>query len=218
MEREPLSSSANHIMKLTKSYESKITQFLDALNRARDGIAEAGRILVELVESNENTYEIIMKRCPGVTLEFLETLERVGHGRLDHRLLCNPSWAAMRATRTALPIEAQKQLVDGYVQVAVKNNGGVVVKPKRMDELTRHEASRLIADDHLRTPDEQIKIMRDREVVKAATSMRYMILDGKVTFLERVTLTWAELTELANKIAPKASELQGAMMSNQVRV
>src|SRR5512146_752330 len=108
---------------LTKTYQAKVEQFRNALSSAKQDLIAAGKLLVEMVEENEETFEILVGQCR-VTLPFLEALERIGRGKLDPLFLTDPSPAAQRAVTVALPIKEQTRLKTG-VAVAIRSNGGI---------------------------------------------------------------------------------------------
>ena len=200
---------------ITKTFQSKITAFRDALSGARSNLLDAGKILVEMLDENENTFELLVSQKIA-TLPMLESLERVGRGQLDPALLTDVSPMAQRAVSQALPIKEQKQILTGYVAIAVKDNGGFRVEQKRASETTAHEAARAVGEGRIRTPDEQIEIIKQQQANRQARSYRYEIRGDRVIFHEECSFTWKELVELADKIKPKAEDIEFSMKKSQI--
>ena len=204
-------------MKLTKTFESKIDQFQAALNATADGLVTAGKLLVEMIEENENTFEIILTRIKTASLPFLEALERVGRGQLRPELLLNPAPAAQRTVQFALPIKVQDKIATGYLETVVKDGDGFLIKHKKMDELTAHESARVIGTDGIRTVEQQKAIIKEQIENRAAREMRFEIRNDRVVFHTEHAWTWSELEEIADKIKPKAVDIEKEIKKNQVR-
>jgi hypothetical protein len=203
-------------MKIQKHIQKQIEAFQNALQSARDGLRDAGRILCEILDAEPNAFEMILASVPGITLNSLETLERIGRGRLEPRLITDPSPAAERAIRKAIPIDQQKRLLEMPQEVVARDNGGFRVKQKRIDEMTYKDAHILIGDDGIRDVDAQKAILLDENRRKAESSLRYEIRGDKVTFHADVTLTWSELLELAEKVKPDPKDIEESIKRRQV--
>lgn len=202
---------------IAKSYQSKLEAFNLALNGAKQNLLDAGRILCEMLDEDSDTFEHILESNRGVTLRFLESLERIGRGQLEPLLLTDPSPAAQRAVAQALPMEDQKQLTSGFVPVAVKDNGGVKVVQKQMSEITAQEAARVIGSGTIRTADEQIEMLKQADAAQAASKMRYAIKGDKIHFYTGADFTYSELLTLLTKIEPKAEDIEAAIAANQIK-
>lgn len=200
---------------LTKPFQSKIESFGAALADIKNGIERAGKLVVEMLEENESTFEILCGQYR-VSLPFLEALERVGRGQLDPRLLQDGSDTAWRAISQALPIEQQRKLIDAAIPVAVRDNGGVRIENKRLPEITAREASIVIGDGKIRTADEQIELLKQKAATQAAKSLRYEIRGDRVRFHDGAEFDWSGLMEIANKIQPKAEDIEAQMKRNQI--
>lgn len=200
---------------LTNTLQSKIESFRDALSGARQNLITAGKLLVEMLDENEDAFEILVAQKVA-TLPMLESLERVGRGQLDPALLTDVSPAAQRAIAKALPPQAQKQLLTGFVPVAVQDNGGFKVEQMRMADLSQHQAARVIGDGVIRTVEAQCEIIKEQLATRAAHSLRYELRDGRIIFHEDTVFTWRELIELADKIKPRASDIEADIKRSQV--
>lgn len=173
-------------------------------------------MLVEMLAENEDTFEILIaqKVC---TLPMLESLERVGRHQLDPALLTNTSPAAQRAITQCLPPKEQKQVLTGYVPLVVRDNGGFKVEQVRGDEMNAHQASQAIRRGRILPESEQIEVIKEQLASKAARSLRYELRGDRIVFHEESSFTWAELVELAEKIKPKATDIESSIKRNQIK-
>jgi hypothetical protein len=203
---------------LSVAYTSRMTAFKAALDGAKNDLKTAGEILVELVKENENTFEIIVRECPGITEPFLQALYRIGRGQLDPLLLQDPSPAAQRAVRLNLPIAEQRKLTTAKIEVARpgKNGGGDTVVKKSLDELTQKEVSRVIGEKGIRTVKEQVAIIKNEQAAKKVTAARYEIFNNRIIFHEGATFDYFQLMDLASKIAPKAQDIEASVKQKQI--
>jgi len=199
---------------ITKTYQAKIEAFNDALNGARVNLLDAGKILCEMLDENEDTFEILLREIRGVRLSMLEALERVGRGELEPLLLTDISYAAQRAVSNYLPKEDQKKLVSGTVKVVVENDNNYEVVEKRLDEMHVRDAKLAIGPGALRTPEEQIEILEEQK--KLEKKVRYRILGDKIRFYATTELTWSELTDICMKLKPKAGDIESAIKKGQI--
>lgn len=216
--REPsLESETNKHMKalITKSFQSKIEAFTEALTGARSNLLRAGQLLVEMLEENEDTFELLVTQKVA-SLPMLESLERVGRGQLDPLLLTDTSPAAQRAISQAIPPKDQKRLLTGLIPVAIQDNGGIRIEQRRMDELNTWQAAQAIGDGKIRTAEEQIDVVRERIEARAARSLRYEIRGDRVIFHEESSYTWKELEEIAAKIKPQARDIEAEIKRKQI--
>ena len=204
-------------MKLTKHIETKINEFKSALSGAAEGVLLAGKILCDIVDAEPDAYEIMLTECKGVTLPFLEALERVGRGKLLPELLLNPAPACQRAIGESLNIKEQNRLLTGTIPTVIRENGGVRTVNKRLEELSAHEAVRVVGDGKIRTPEEQIEVLKTQEAQKAARELRYEIRGSRVIFHSTHAWEWSELIDISEKIKPKAADLEKAIRANQLK-
>lgn len=208
-----------NIMKaLTKSYTSKIEQLRTALGGIKQDLITAGKLLVEMIEENEDTFEILVGQ--GVaSLRTLEALERIGRGKLDPLLLTDPSPIAHRAISQALPMAQQRQIQSQTIAVAYDNgDSGYAIKHKRKDEITLAESYRIIGDGRIRTADEQIEILKASKARVLSRNAAYVIDQerGCVRLLEDREFTYEQLCELAEKIKPRAEDIAKSMVKRQI--
>jgi len=204
-------------MKPTKTYESKFIAFTEAVTQLGQSAKRAGQLLCEMLDENPDTFEYILKKCPHATLPWLESLEAIGRGRLDERLLLDPSPAAQRAVSQALPIKEQTRLLEMPIQVAVRDNGGVRIENKRMQDIRAYEAPRVIRDGKILSAEEQTALIKDEISHRAARDVRYIIEGDAVEFLARCRFKLSELEEILSKLKETATlALEGEMKKGQI--
>lgn len=206
-------------MKLTKSIETKMERFLQAIIGSEEQLVVAGKILVEMIDENPETdiCAELLSRNRNLTSAILESLENVGRGRLKAKFLLDPSPAAQRAIAQALPIEEQAKLTDGYIPVAREREGKIIVQQCAMSELSPPEARRAIADGKVRTAAEQVQQIKLEYAGRYNRNQRYETDKNMVRFFSHQWWTWAELQDICTKIAPKASEIGASIKANQLR-
>lgn len=209
-------------MKLTITLRNKLEQFNAALTSARDGLKRAGEILVEMLEEDPDVFDLILQQNPSLDLGLLISLERVGRGQDDYRLLIARGEAARRALSYGLPIAQQKALIELPIPVAVKNGDGEIkTVQKRMDELTRDETIRVIAPEGLRSPEEQAELIEQAEDAREEQKLKWAVHGTSITFHGNVTLGWRDLEKLLEQIRPKinassVSEIKAEIERRQV--
>ncbi len=216
--REPSPASAvNPIMKPTKTYQSKFIAFKEAIAQLGQSAKQAGQLLCEMLDEDSNTFEFILKECPHATLSWLESLEAIGRGRLDERLLLDSSPAAHRAIAQALPIKEQTRLLETSIPVAVRENGGIRIESKRMQDIKAYEAPRIIRDGKILTPEQQTVIIKEELSNRAARNVRYIIEGDSVEFLSHSRFKMSELEEILGKLKQTATDaLEGDLKKAQV--
>jgi len=203
-------------MKIQIHIEKQIAALKEALVGARTQLVQAGKIVAALVDSEPEAYEMILKKIPSLTLSGLETLERIGRGKLDERLVTDASPAAERAMRMALPIEEQRTLIDRPVAVVEMVNGHVNVQQKRLPELTGRDAKLLIGETGLRSVAEQTALLEAQATRDEKLRQRYHVESGVVVFHANVRMTWAEMMEVAKQIEPKAADIESSIKRRQI--
>lgn len=202
--------------KPTKAFTQKIEAFKEALSAARQDIVRAGKLLVEMIEENENATEILI-RDRIAPRQLLEALEEVGRGKLDPLLLTDPSPAAQRALSQAMPMADQRRLTTGFVPVAVKNSsGGFEVQNKRMEEINVTESYRVIGDGKIRSPEEQMQIIQQQEAERALRERRFVVRGDKIEVIRHAVFSWKEWMEIGEMAKPKPIDIQASIQKNQI--
>ncbi len=141
--------------------DEKITHFLTTLNLGLEWVADAGKELVAMLDTNPSAFMDILDTKPPawVTVEVLRTLEAIGRGQISPELLIVPLHVFSRLS--VLPPDEQMAAVTKGVEVVSRvSNGGYHKTSKPACRLTRQEASRAIGPNGFRTPAEQRKMLK----------------------------------------------------------
>lgn len=170
-----------------------ISEKWDALGGLMDdmkrNIMEAGKLVCWLLDNDDDARAKF--RRSGLTPSFYGRLEKVGRGVLLPELAENTLFAK-------LPIDQQKQIVQGKVQAVIETQDGkfdtVQVDILQADPIT---VMRCIAPDHIRTPQEQRQyIERSRKHVVSSDELSkvpWRVVGAKVEFTKPCVLTRADM-------------------------
>ena len=191
-------------MKLQKQQLS-IDGLIAALSRGRDAIQEAANIMVALVDRDPRIYEKIIKQAPTLSLNLLTTLEKVGRGQIYGALLFDSSPGARRLL--TLPYSAQKEHYEKPLKVVSVKAGKKVVTEKTIAQLSPAEVRTAIADDHVRTVDEQSKLIEVEVEKPRQQAQRYTILkNGNLLILAQTEFTPSQLQDIYERVTAKAMQ------------
>ena len=140
--------------------DPRIRQFSELVAAGIVAWTKAGQLLCRLTEENPGAHAEIIADNPHLTPEVLVAFERIGRREL-HPYLAMDSSPASRAL-AALPYDEQARLYREKVCVVVNTLDGPVERQKRVCDLTKQEAGRVIGEKGIRTPAEQRKLLRPR--------------------------------------------------------
>ena len=130
-------------------------------------------MLVEIVDDKPDAYELIFAMFPDVDLKLLNTLEQIGRGQLNLKLLLHEAYASRRAL--SMPPKEQIKLTTGYVPVVVNHDHGIHhVKQKSVFEMTRVEADQVmdLESGCLRNVEQQLDYRRQCDERQAVPDPR----------------------------------------------
>lgn len=151
--------------------KSKISQFSTLVEAGIAAWAEAGKILVSLVDSSEDAYAEILASVPWMTLEVLKGFERIGRREVLPQLIVDHSAGARHLAK--LPYRDQEKLINAEFEVLALGGSERAVK-LRLQSLTPKQVSILFDGHRVRTIEEQKakerKITGFRDVPTARTS------------------------------------------------
>jgi hypothetical protein len=196
-------------MKLQKTQIS-IDGLFDALSRGRDAIKEAAEIMVALADQDPRIYEKIIKSQPGISLNLLYTLERVGRGTLYDALLFDNSPGARRLL--TMPFSQQKEYYEKPIKVVTMVSGKPTQSEKPIQQLTPQEVRVAFSDTGIRTEGEQVKVLEEiSRPHKAQPAQRYEIMpDGTfIVHLPETAFTPSQLQDIYEQVKNKAMKSLG---------
>jgi len=173
--------------KITKT--PTVNDFISALNRGEEAIREAATILCQMVDHDPKTYEKIHKET-GIHWNVLGNLERVGRGAMHYAML---------------PASQQAECYDKGIQVVNITGGKTIVESKKPQELTMQEARVVFDVKHVRTIEEQVKVVKQpKPATPAKAAQRYSIADDKLTVFAATVFTMSQLQDILEQMKSKA--------------
>jgi hypothetical protein len=204
-------------------------EILQAFVRGIDNIEEnatiCGAAVVKLTERHGEkvAFDMFMRASTKVSLSVLYSLQRVGNHLLHPFYLTHSTPIARLAMRGELAMKYQAHLASGgYVPVAVRtSSGGFMEKLKNQTEIKADEAKYLKnAKGQVIGADKQWEArLADQAAKKLRESrQKYVVDNGKIRFLSVKHLySYDELIKAAEKIKPKASDIESSLKSNQIK-
>ena len=183
-----MSDRKNEVV-LAKQINDSWSKLSVALDSVRSNVLEAGKLVCFLLDNDTDARDKFRKA--GLTPSFYTRLEKVGRGVLLPELAENSMYSR-------LPIDQQKQIVQGKVSAVIEKADGtfdtVQVDVLRADVVTQ---MRCIASDHIRTPQEQrqyIERMRKPTVTADnACKVPWRIVGKSIEFVKPCILTRADM-------------------------
>lgn len=205
-------------MQITKAFETKLTEWFEQLFcGTAESVLKCGQGLVALIEENQNTPELLLKRYPKLKASMLTMLEQVGRKELLPELLLDGSVGAKRLGDLPYKVQAEVYTKSVPVLKAVER-GGFEVRHKTVGELTPAEATQVIAGDRLLNVAEQQQVIRVRAEAREQRKLRYVADANGVQFQNDPYFTWAELEAVIAKHRPAAlKDLSANLVANQIK-
>lgn len=196
---------------------NKIEQFQTLIQDGAEKWIAAGKLLIEMEAEEPTAMTIISKKIPVLSIDRLEMFKRIGNGELNPMLLADPSPGAMKLLE--MPRKVQDKYLSSPIEIAVVLGDQVRVERKPLQQLTRPEADIVFNATRMRSPEEQVEMLRNRMASKQYKFKPRYIIDGeKITFLARSTFTVQQLMEVIGRVPkPDASQLESALKSNQIK-
>jgi hypothetical protein len=145
-------------MRITAAPDSRIVQFCAFIASGIEAWIKAGRLLCKMKRDNPNVFNLIRVERPELTLEVLETFERIGRKQIYPYLVADSSPGARRLM--ALPYEKQSKLYREGVLVITRRRGGFHPEIKKVSALTPAEAGRVFDGERIRDEKGQMEILR----------------------------------------------------------
>lgn len=148
-------------MELAKSQEitkADIESFNAYIAEGVEAWYKAGRLLVGMVERNPNTYSIIIKENPHLSIDLLLAFEKIGRNEIFPYVLLDKSPGSRKLL--SLPFELQKKYYREPVSVVARLiDGKPVVEKRLVSNLTKEEAQIVFGPDGIRTEAEQVTLL-----------------------------------------------------------
>lgn len=171
--------------------EQAWSEFSSLFSDLKKNIKKLGETVCYLLDNDPQARDKFRKA--GITPSFYERMEKVGRGVLLPELAEHRMFAS-------LPIDQQRQIVEGNVVAVVEKQDGtfdtIKVDILRADPVT---AMRCIAKDHIRTPQEQrlyIESMRKKTETPSADEVsrpQWRVSGKMIQFVKPCLMTRADL-------------------------
>jgi hypothetical protein len=140
--------------------DSRIVQFCSLIANGIEAWTKAGKLLCEMKRDNSDVFLLIKIERPELTLEVLETFERIGSKQIYPYLVADSSPGARRLM--ALPYKEQSKIYRDGVLLVSKSGVGFSQEIKKVSLLSPAEAGRVFDGDRIRSEKEQTEILRHR--------------------------------------------------------
>lgn len=185
---------------------AKIDQFVIAFAEGKAAFEKAGKLIVELVDSDPHAYDYIVERAPSMTPQLIRIFEDIGRGHVLPSLAFDSSPAARLMKRFPLP--QQRRLESEAIPLVVrKAGGGTDVRLVKLCDMTKDQQAQAISRDRLRTEGEQRALM-DEQLAKAAIievkaitqQMPYQVKGGVVVFTSGAKLDRKQVLAILNQL------------------
>lgn len=145
---------------------AKIDEFIQAFAEGQAALVRAGKIIVELVDSDPYVYDYIGQTCPSMTPSILRIMEDIGRGKVLPSLAFDNSESARIMRRFPLPMQAR--LESEPIPLVVRNpDGAMDVRLVKLSDMTKDQRAQAVDKDRLRTEGQQ-RAMLDEQAAKAA--------------------------------------------------
>ena len=182
--------------------KAKIQEFLQYFTEGKAALEKAGKIIVELVDSDPYAYSYIEQECPEISPQLLRIFEDIGRGKVLPSLAFDNSRAAQIMRR--LPLQQQARLEVEPVPLIVRTvSGELDVRLVKLSDMTKDQLAQAVDKDRLRTEGQQ-RAMLDEQAAKAAivdikataSVVPWTIKGGIVTFREGAKADRKQLAQL----------------------
>jgi hypothetical protein len=191
------------------SLERRIGEFISSYRFIGQGLRTCATMLVELVDLDENAFELITERAPWITCGTLHTLHRCGKHGIDPTLVIDNPTAMRRLLPCATSVV--NDVVKNGLSVVRGNGHGdrIAAAVKPVDRITSADLALALKPDGtgLRTMDEQREALKEREKTSKKNRPRYTIgKDGSITFHAVATYSAAEIEDIAKRCLLQSME------------
>jgi len=187
-------------MQLKKS-DQQLNEFYNALQRGKEALEDAGRILVALIDEDPSAKERIMEGHPEITEDVLETFERIGRKQLYYRL-CLLEAPGIRALKRCPYSEQVKYSTEPLPMLLVSGKDSTDSLTLPIQALNPDQVRQVFGGHRIRTLAEQRAWIENQRGKPQRIERRepYTISKGRITFHEAVTLSASDMARLLAEI------------------
>lgn len=185
---------------IPSDYADQLSLFCSTFSLAADSIVASAKLLVLLVDQDENAFEHILAKAPHIKLSTLEWLYRCGKIGLNPLLLTHSPQVARHALR--LSEDAAKTALTHGLPVIVEDRGDLKIEFRRLEEISAKDAALAIDNKGMIRSNSELRTAYAGALTKQSTGItnRYDIDDqGNITFHANSTFTPAQLHDISSK-------------------
>ena len=182
--------------------EQQINEFYQALQRGKEALEDAGKILVALIDEDPTVKERIMSEHPEITEDVLETFERIGRKQLYYRL-CLLEAPGIRALKRCTYSEQVKYSTEPITMLLLNGKDSTDSLNVPIHALNPEQVRQVFGTHRIRTLAEQRAWLENQKSKPQPIAKRepYTIGKGRITFHEPVTLSASDMARLLAEIA-----------------
>lgn len=195
----------NSQLQISSKDRSDAIEILGLLQIGRETIEQAAKRFVAFVDRQPRAYQILQEVDSRASHDMLRTVERIGRGQIYGALLFDSSPGARRLL--TLPYSQQKEFYEKPVKVVQLHQGKKVEVEKPIQQLTPAEVRVVFAENKIREPQEQAKVLDQINAPKQPVrAQRYDILpNGDLVVHESETcFSASDLEEIVERCRQKA--------------
>lgn len=180
--------------------DQQLNSFYDALQRGKDALEDAGRILVSLIDEDVSVKERIMAEHPEITEDVIETFERIGRKQLYYKL-CLLEAPGIRALKRC-PYSEQVQYSTDPIPMLLLNGRESDHLTVAVHALNPEQVKQVFGGHRIRSLAEQRAWIENQKSKPRPLDKRepYTLGKGRITFHEPVTLSASDMARLLSEI------------------
>jgi len=180
--------------------KTEVAEIVAIFTKSLEGIKLAGEKLVKLLDSGVTKEEIY--EASGVAMRTWETLEAIGRGTMDSRLLMGGG--VNRSNIKRLPLSDQRRIMDGEKLTLVLEDGdSIQVDPMNCE---REQAKQLFQGSHIRTESEQRAYIEQensfnvKDMARSAKVTKCWVVDKGTLYVDRGVISKEEIKQIMQEM------------------
>lgn len=177
--------------------KSKIETFVTLFNRGVEAWTEAGKIVVELIDSDPEAIDRICK-VSKVTPEMIRWFEKIGRRQLSPQLLLSDE-PGIRKLRN-LPIDLQEKHANEPIELLIRTEQGWETLLTDVRNLTPEQARQVFDRAAIRSEAAQRAYIEGEAMRKMSPPVQadvpYRLVGKKLVVMQPCTFTVSELAEI----------------------
>ncbi len=176
----------------------RIEQFASLVQAGIEAWYQAGQIVAQAVDEDDDFIEKLCARHPEFTPDFVRRFEQIGRKLIHPRLLISDAPGCRRLARLGYPI--QERALQKGVEVLVRSGNGWDTINVDVVNLTKEQAQQVFAHDHVRSAAEQRAYIESQQTFRMAPRIApeesFMIVRGTLVVNKSCSFTKTDLTRI----------------------